>query len=146
MSHAVVKQDGKEIPVATAINDDNWIKNEFLSAIQKRGAAVIAARKLSSALSAAKSVSDHMHDWWLGTKEVCSQLNLFCFKGEWVSMSVISDGSYDAPKDVIFSFPVQIKNGKWTIVQGLKLDEWAKGKFSITAEELKEERIAAGLD
>ncbi|CAH8440654.1 unnamed protein product [Schistosoma intercalatum] len=135
VSHAVVKQDGKEIPVATAINDDNWIKNEFLSAIQKRGAAVIAARKLSSALSAAKSVSDHMHDWWLGTKE-----------GEWVSMSVISDGSYDAPKDVIFSFPVQIKNGKWTIVQGLKLDEWAKGKFAITAEELKEERIAAGLD
>ncbi|CAH8438221.1 unnamed protein product [Schistosoma turkestanicum] len=135
VSHAVVKQDGKEIPVTVAINNDDWIKNEFLGAIQKRGAAVIAARKLSSALSAAKSVTDHVRDWWFGTKE-----------GEWVSMSVISDGSYDAPKDVIFSFPVQIKNGKWTIVQGLKLDEWAKSKFAISANELKEERIAAGLD
>nr|CAX79191.1 cytosolic malate dehydrogenase [Schistosoma japonicum] len=75
-----------------------------------------------------------MRDWWLGTKE-----------NEWVSMSVISDGSYGAPKDVIFSFPVQIKDGKWSIVQGLELDEWAKSKFSITSKELEEERIAAGL-
>nr|CAX72200.1 cytosolic malate dehydrogenase [Schistosoma japonicum] len=132
--YSVVKQGDREIPVTAAINNDSWIKNEFLSAIQKRGAAVIAARKSSSALSAAKSVTDHMRDWWLGTKE-----------NEWVSMSVISDGSYGAPKDVIFSFPVQIKDGKWSIVQGLELDEWAKSKFSITSKELEEERIAAGL-
>ncbi|VDP98910.1 unnamed protein product [Trichobilharzia regenti] len=134
VSHATVNKDGKSIPVFEAVGDENWIKNDFLSAIQKRGAAVIAARKLSSALSAAKAVTDHMRDWWFGTK-----------KGEWVSMSVVSDGSYDAPKDIIFSFPVEIVNGKWKIVQGLKLDDWARSKFNLTAEELKEEKVAAGL-
>ncbi|CAH8491301.1 unnamed protein product [Heterobilharzia americana] len=135
VSHAVVKKNGKEIPVYDAINDEHWIKNEFLGAIQKRGAAVISARKLSSAFSAAKAITDHMHDWWFGTKQ-----------GEWVSMSVLSDGSYDAPKDVIFSFPVQIENRQWKIVQGLKFDDWARSKFSITSEELQEERVAACLN
>ncbi|CAH8831163.1 unnamed protein product [Trichobilharzia szidati] len=71
VSHATVNKDGKSIPVFEAVGDENWIKNDFLSAIQKRGAAVISARKLSSALSAAKAVTDHMHDWWFGTKKVC---------------------------------------------------------------------------
>lgn len=73
--------------------------------IQKRGAAVIAARKLSSAMSAAKAASDHMKDWWQGTGE------------RWVSMGIISDGSYGVPADVMFSFPVTCANKSWTIVQ-----------------------------
>ena len=77
-----------------------------MQTVQTRGAAVIAARKMSSAMSAAKAAGDHMHDLWFGTAP-----------GETVSMGVISDGSYDAPADVIFSFPVTIKNKKWSIVQ-----------------------------
>jgi malate/lactate dehydrogenase len=77
-----------------------------LQTVQKRGAAVIAARKLSSAVSAAKAAGDHMHDIWHGT-----------LTGQFVSMGVISDGSYGAPKDVIFSFPVTIENKEWKIVQ-----------------------------
>jgi malate dehydrogenase len=73
--------------------------------IQKRGAAVIAARKLSSAMSAAKAASDHMKDWWQGTGE------------RWVSMGIISDGSYGVPADIMFSFPVTCANKSWTIVQ-----------------------------
>jgi len=75
-----------------------------LQTIQKRGAAVIAARKLSSAMSAAKAASDHMKDWWQGSDK-------------WVSMGVISDGSYGVPADVVYSFPVTCANKKWTIVQ-----------------------------
>lgn len=77
-----------------------------METIQKRGAAVIAARKMSSAMSAAKAAGDHMRDWWIGTKP-----------GEWVSMGVLSDGSYGIPKDIVFSFPVTIENGQYKIVQ-----------------------------
>lgn len=86
--------------------DNNWVNNEFVPLVQKRGAAVIAARKLSSAMSAAKAACDHMRDWWQGTQS-----------GSFVSMAVISDGSYGAPKGVIFSFPVTTSGGQWTIVQ-----------------------------
>lgn len=77
-----------------------------METIQKRGAAVIAARKMSSAMSAAKAAGDHMRDWWQGTAA-----------DQWVSMGVVSDGSYNIPKDIVFSFPVTINNGKYQIVQ-----------------------------
>lgn len=77
-----------------------------MEAVQKRGAAVIAARKMSSAMSAAKAAGDHLRDWWMGTKP-----------GQWVSMGVLSDGSYGIPKDIVFSFPVTIENGQYKIVQ-----------------------------
>lgn len=92
--------------VPSEINDDEWLNNVFVATIQKRGAAVIAARKMSSAMSAAKAAGDHMRDWWFGTKP-----------GEWVSMGVVSDGSYGIPKDIVFSFPVAIKDKHYEIVQ-----------------------------
>jgi len=126
---ATVNVNGKETPVFDAVGDDNWLKNDFISTVQKRGAAVIAARKLSSAMSAAKAICDHTRDWWSGTKD-----------NEWVSMGVISDGSYGVEKGLVFSYPVQIKNGKYTIVQGLKMDDWAQGLFDKTQTELVEEK------
>lgn len=96
------------------------------------GAAVIAARKMSSALSAAKAATDHMRDWFQGT-----------VYGKYVSMGVVSDGSYGVPKDLVFSFPVTIKNGQWSIVQGLTIDDFAKQKLAITGKELEEEKEEA---
>jgi malate dehydrogenase len=126
---ATVTINGKEVPVYEAIKDDNWIKNDFVSIVQKRGAAVIAARKLSSAMSAAKAICDHMRDWWQGTND-----------NESVSVGLISDGSYDVEKGLVFSYPVQIKNGKITIVQGLKLDDWSREMLDKTQKELVEEK------
>jgi len=105
----------------------------FISLIQKRGAAVIAARKLSSAMSAAKAAADHMHDWWQGTSD-------------WVSMGVWSDGTkYNAPEGVIFSFPVTVDavTKQWQIVEGVSLDETAKQRLKATGDELLEEREEA---
>lgn len=96
------------------------------------GAAVIGARKMSSAMSAAKAASDHMRDWFAGTAP-----------GTFVSMGVYSDGSYGAPKDVIFSFPVTISKGTWTIVTGLPIDDFAKSMLTATGKELEEERAEA---
>lgn len=127
--HASVKQNGKEGKVADAIGDQTWLQDTFVSTVQKRGAAVIAARKMSSAMSAAKAACDHMRDWWLGTPE-----------GTYVSMGVLSDGSYGSPAGVIFSFPVSIKNKQWTILQGLPIDAYSKSKLEQTGEELVEER------
>lgn len=93
-------------PAPQAVNDDQWLNGPFIEMIQKRGAAVIAARKMSSAMSAAKAAGDHMRDWWHGTKP-----------NEWVSMGVRSDGSYGIPKDIVFSFPVTISNKQYKIVQ-----------------------------
>jgi len=112
--------------------DAAWVEKEFVPTVQKRGAAVIAARKLSSAMSAAKAACDHMKDWFQDTKQ-----------GEWVSMGVFSDGSYDTPKGVMFSFPVTIKKGKWEIVQGLKINDFARSKLAATGQELVEEREEA---
>lgn len=126
---ATVTVDGKESPAYEAVKDDHWLKNDFVSTVQKRGAAVIAARKLSSAMSAAKAICDHMRDWWQGTKD-----------GEWVSMGLISDGSYDVEKGLVFSYPVQIKNGKLSIVQGLKIDDWAREMLDKTQKELVDEK------
>jgi len=126
---ATVTINGKETPVYEAIKDDNWLKNDFVSTVQKRGAAVIAARKLSSAMSAAKAICDHVRDWWSGTND-----------NEWVSMGVISDGSYNIEKGLVFSYPVKIKNGKISIVQDLKLDDWARDMIEKTQKELVEEK------
>jgi len=120
---------GVEKSVYDVINNDAYLKGEFLDTVQKRGAAVIAARKMSSAMSAAKAACDHVRDWWLGTSE-----------GEFVSMGVISDGSYGVAKDIIFSFPVQIQNKQWKIVQGLQVDDFARGKLDVTGKELLEEK------
>lgn len=130
--HATVNIGGTVKPVPEAVNDDHWLKNEFITTVQKRGAAVIAARKLSSAMSAAKASCDHMRDWWIGTKE-----------GEWVSMAVCSDGSYEIEKGLMYSFPVTIKGGKWSIVQGLSIDDFSREKMTITMKELIGERDEA---
>jgi len=112
--------------------DPAWLQTEFVPTVQKRGAAVIAARKLSSAMSAAKAASDHMKSWFSSTPA-----------GDWVSMGVFSDGSYGTPVGVMFSFPITIKDGKWSIVQGLELDGFAKEKLALTGAELCEEREEA---
>merc|ERR1711973_892927 len=125
--HATV--DGKPVP---EVVDDAWLKETFIPTVQKRGAAVIAARKLSSAMSAAKAASDHMKSIWSGTPE-----------GEFVSMGVFSDGSYGTSEGVMFSFPVQITDKKWSIVQGLNMDDFAKEKLAATGKELCEEREEA---
>ncbi|CAF0899470.1 unnamed protein product [Didymodactylos carnosus] len=126
---ATVKANDKEMPAYDALKDDNWLKNDFVSIVQKRGAAVIAARKLSSAMSAAKAICDHMRDWWFGTKD-----------HEWVSMGLISDGSYGIEKGLVYSYPVQIKGGKISIVQDLKTDDWSRDLMDKTQKELVEEK------
>ncbi|XP_070496412.1 malate dehydrogenase, cytoplasmic [Chironomus tepperi] len=120
--------DGKAV---TDVVDASFLQSEFIETVQKRGAAVIAARKMSSAMSAAKAAADHVRDWWIGTGET------------FVSMGVLSDGSYGIPKDIVFSFPVEIKNKQWKIVQGLKIDDFARGKLDITTKELLEEKEEA---
>jgi len=117
---------------ASGMVDDSWMKEQFIPTVQKRGAAVIAARKLSSAMSAAKAASDHMKSWFSDTPA-----------DDWVSMGVFSDGSYDTPEGVMFSFPVNISDGKWSIVQGLDLSDFAKEKLALTGKELCEERDEA---
>jgi len=117
---------------AAKLADDAWIKESFVPTVQKRGAAVIAARKLSSAMSAAKAASDHMKSWFSSTPA-----------DDWVSMGVFSDGSYGTPEGVMFSFPVTIKDGKWSIVQGVELGDYAKEKLALTGKELCEERDEA---
>jgi len=130
--HALVTKGSEEIKVTDALPDKAWLQDQFITTVQKRGAAVIAARKMSSAMSAAKAAGDHMRDWWLGTAD-----------GTSVSMGVISDGSYGAPADVIFSYPVSIKDKQWTIVKGLAIDDFSKGKIEQTGQELVEERQEA---
>ena len=95
-------------PINEFFFDESYLESEFLETIQKRGAAVIAARKMSSAMSAAKAAADHVRDWWFGTT------------GTYVSMGVMSDGSYNIPKDIVFSFPVEIQNKQWKIVRSKK--------------------------
>jgi malate dehydrogenase len=128
VNHAVV--GGK--PVRAAVADDAYLDGEFIKVVQQRGAAIIKARKLSSALSAASSACDHIRDWVLGTP-----------KGTFVSMGVYSDGSYNVPAGIIYSYPVTCANGEWTIVQGLTIDEKSRAKLDATADELVEEKALA---
>ncbi|WPT16893.1 Malate dehydrogenase, cytoplasmic [Picochlorum sp. SENEW3] len=128
VNHATI--DGA--PARDVIKDDAWLDGEFITTVQQRGAAIIKARGLSSALSAGSSACDHLRDWVLGTPD-----------GTWVSMGVLSDGSYGAPKDIMYSFPCTCKDGKWSIVQGLTINDASAEKMKITGDELVEEKALA---
>ncbi len=120
--------DGK--PAKEVIPDEKYLHGDFLTTVQKRGAAIIAARKASSALSAAKAIKDHIKSWFLGTPG-----------DEWVSMGVLSVGNkYGVDENLCFSFPCKCKDFKYEVVNGLKWDEFSKGKIEATQKELQEER------
>lgn len=119
-------------PAPEVINDDTWIKDVFIPTVQKRGAAIIEARGQSSAASAANALVNHVQSWYSGTPA-----------DDWVSMGVLSHGEYGAPQDVIFSFPVTIQDGMYTIVEGLVLSDFDKERLAITGRELVEERAMA---
>jgi malate dehydrogenase len=116
---------------AELINDQEWLESTFLPTVQKRGAAVIEARGASSAGSAANATIGHMRDWVLGTAE-----------GDWVSMSVPSDGSYEVPEGLISSFPCTTSDGTYEIVPGLQINSFSRGKIDASVAELIEEREA----
>jgi len=116
---------------ADVVNDQEWIENDFIPTVQKRGAAIIEARGSSSAASAANSAVDHVHDWILGTPT-----------GDWTSMAVCSDGSYGTPEGLITSFPVITGGGQWEIVEGLQIDPFSRARIDASIAELKEEREA----
>lgn len=132
-AHGFVETADGNKSVCDVVKDDAWLKGDFIKTVQQRGKAIIEARKLSSAMSAAKAICDHMKDWWFGTEE-----------GKWTSMGVWSDGSYNVPRDIVYSFPVRINNDRtWEIVQGLEISDFAREKMEITAKELIEERDVA---
>jgi malate dehydrogenase len=114
---------------ALSVIEDAWFKENFIPTVQQRGAAVIKARGTSSAASAAAAALDHIHDWMLGTPA-----------GDWVSMGIPSDGSYGIPEGVIYSYPVTCKDGEYSIVQGLSINEFSREKMTATHRELLEER------
>ena len=118
--------DGK--PVKPMINDDAWNKDVFLPTVGKRGAAIIEARGLSSAASAANAAIDHMRDWALGTN------------GKWVTMGIPSDGQYGIPKDTMFGYPVTVANGEYKVVEGLDIDAFSQERIDLTLKELQEEQ------
>jgi len=111
------------------IKDQNWLETAFIPTVQKRGAAIIEARGLSSAASAANAAIDHVRDWVHGTP-----------RGDWVSMGVPADGSYGIPQGVIYGYPVTCKDGKITIVKGLEVSEFSRQRMNATLKELHEER------
>ena len=116
---------------ADVVDDQAWLENDFIPTVAKRGAAIIDARGSSSAASAASATIDAARDWLLGSAE-----------GDWVSMAVRSDGSYDVPEGLIYSFPVVTKDGDWEIVEGLDINEFSRARMDATAAELTEERDA----
>jgi malate dehydrogenase len=109
--------------------DGDWMENHFIPTVQKRGAAIIAARGSSSAASAASSAIDHVHDWVRGTPD-----------DDWVSMAVPSDGSYGVREGIVYSFPVRCKDGAYEIVQGLEVNDFSRERMKATEAELLEER------
>ena len=113
--------------IKTMINDDVWNNDVFLPTVGKRGAAIIEARGLSSAASAANAAIDHMHDWALGSN------------GKWVTMGIVSDGSYGIPVDTMYGMPVVCADGGYTVVQGLAIDDYSRAKMDITLKELQDE-------
>ncbi len=121
--------DGKN--AAATVNDQQWLDETFIPTVAKRGAAIIKARGLSSAASAANAAIDHIRSWATDTPE-----------GDWVSMAVPSDGSYGVPEGLISSFPCVCKNGEYKIVQGLDIDAYSRGKIDASVAELVEERDA----
>jgi malate dehydrogenase len=116
---------------AAKIDDQAWLEDNFIPTVQKRGAAIIEARGASSAASAANAAIDHLHDWVLGTPD-----------GDWVSMAIPSDGSYDVTEGLISSFPVTCSGGEYSIVQGLEISDFSRGRIDKTVAELGEERDA----
>ncbi|WP_269497671.1 malate dehydrogenase [Castellaniella sp. S9] len=115
-------------PVQTLINDDAWIRDTFIPTVGKRGAAIIEARGLSSAASAANAAIDHVRDWVLGSN------------GKWVTMGVPSDGSYGIPEGIIYGVPVITAKGEYTRVEGLEIDAFSRERMDFTLNELLEER------
>src|ERR1700759_3265257 len=118
--------DGKSVKAMIA--DDAWNKDTFLPTVGKRGAAILEARGLSSAASAANAAIDHMRDWALGTN------------GKWVTMGVPSDGHYGIPKDTMFGYPVTTANGEYQVVEGLAIDDFSRERINLTLKELQEEQ------
>jgi malate dehydrogenase len=118
-------------PATEVIADQGWVEEEFIPTVQQRGAAIIEARGASSAASAASAAIDHVRDWLLGTGD----------RG-WVSMAVVSDGSYGVPEGLISSFPVTCEGGSWSIVQSLDIDPFSRARIDASAAELSEERDA----
>jgi len=114
-----------------AVGDEKWVAEEFIPRVGKRGAEIIEARGASSAASAANAAVDHVHDWVNGTAD-----------GDWVSMAVPSDGSYDVPEGIVSSFPCRCSGGAWKIVQGLDVPDFSRERISKTVAELQEEREA----
>jgi malate dehydrogenase len=118
--------DGKS--VKDMIGDAAWNKDVFLPTVGKRGAAIIEARGLSSAASAANAAIDHMRDWALGSN------------GRWVTMGIASDGQYGIPKDIMFGFPVTTAGGEYKLVEGLEIDAFSQERINLTLKELQEEQ------
>jgi malate dehydrogenase len=114
--------------LAKLINDDKWNRETFIPTVGKRGAAIIDARGLSSAASAANAAIDHVHDWILGSN------------GKWVTMGVPSDGSYGIPEGILYGVPVTTVNGEYTRVTGLEIDAFSRERMDFTLKELLEER------
>jgi malate dehydrogenase len=111
------------------INDQAWLESTFIPTVQKRGAAIIEARGLSSAASAANAAVDHIRDWVLGTRD-----------GDWVTMGVPSDGSYGIPEGVLYGYPVTCRDGRYQIVKGIEVSEFSRKRMDATLKELREER------
>jgi malate dehydrogenase len=118
-------------PAMEVVDDQDWVENHFIPTVAKRGAAIIEARGASSAASAANAAIGHVRDWIGGTPE-----------GDWVSMSVPSDGSYGVPEGLICSFPCTTANGEWRIVPDLEIDDWSRQRIDASVAELVSEREA----
>jgi malate dehydrogenase len=125
--HALV--GGKN--AAEVVNDQGWVESTFIPTVAKRGAAIIEARGSSSAASAASATIDAARDWLFGSAA-----------DDWVSMAVASDGSYGVPEGLVSSFPITTDNGDWTVVQGLEIDDFSRGRIDASVAELGEERDA----
>ena len=122
LTHSLVNKS-----LATSLVDAQWIDKEFTPIVQQRGAAIIKARKLSSAASAGNAAIEHIRDWVHGGNQ-------------WQSIAVSSNGEYGVDKNLVFSYPVICKNGDWKIVEGLEMTPWVKAKFEKTLQELREEK------
>merc|ERR1712048_1127774 len=118
-AHAIAAIDGKEVKAVDALKDDAWVKGELFLRVRRRGFEVfMARRRRAPAMSLAKAICDHLRDWHVGTAP-----------GEFVSMAVSSPGSYGIPKGTMYSFPVTIANGKWSIVEDLAIDDFTRKKM-----------------
>ena len=122
------KIDGKAV---VSVIEETWLQEHFITTVSKRGKAIINARGKSSAASAASAAIDHMASWYFGTEA-----------GKFVSMGICSNGEYGVPAGLIFSYPVTIADGKWSIVEGLEINEFSRARIDATAQELTEEKEA----